>query len=96
MCTVFTALTTSAYCIIILIVNFHEIERINMDFIKHTDRYSYESRNKEDFVLPNPRTNQLTRSFKYSAISTWNLLPLDIRKSTSLNTLKRFLKNVNF
>ena len=67
-----------------------------MVFIKHTDRHSYNTKNKEDFVLPKPRTNQLKWSFKYSAILTWNLLPLDIRKSTSLNTLKRFLKNVNF
>ena len=60
------------------------------------DRHSYNTRNNEYFVLPKPKINQLKRSFKYSAILTWNLLPLDIRKSTSLNTLKRFLKNVNF
>ena len=74
----------------------HEIEGINMDFMKHTDRHSYNTRNKEAFVLPKLRTNQLKGSFKYSAILTCYLLPLDIRKSTSLNTLKRFLKNVNF
>ena len=57
--------------------------------------HSYNTRNNEDFVLPKLRTNQLKGSFKYSAILTCYLLPLDIRKSTSLDTLKRFLKNVN-
>ena len=48
-----------------------------MDLMKYTDRRSYNTR-FEDFVYPKPRANQLKRSFKYSAILTWNSLPLNI------------------
>lgn len=47
----------------------YKIEGVSMDLIKYTDRHSYNTRFKEDFVHPKPRTNQLNRS----AILTWNL-----------------------
>ena len=53
-----------------------DTEGLDMNLVRHMDIYHYNTRRKEDFVPPKPRTNQLKRPFKYSAIQTWNsLLP---------------------
>ena len=47
-------------------------------------------------AIPQPRTNYCKRSLSYSGVVLWNSLPLNIRKSLSLNEFKSKLKNHDF
>jgi hypothetical protein len=73
----------------------YDNEGINLDLTKHKEKHNYNTRNKEDLLLPKPRTNQLKRSFEYSAISTWNSLPPNIKSPHNLITFKKLLKQSN-
>jgi hypothetical protein len=54
-------------------------------------------RNQEtDLALPKPKTNFLKRSFKYSASTMWNNLPLDAKRATSLSQFKRSIAELSF
>ena len=47
-------------------------------------------------AIPPPRTNYCKRSLSYSEVVLWNSLPLNIRKSLSLNEFESKLKNHDF
>ena len=66
-----------------------DTEGLDLNLVRHMDIHHYNTRRKEDFVSPKPRTNQLKRSFKYSAIQTWNSLPPTLRQAESLSSLKQ-------
>lgn len=68
-----------------------DIEGLNMDLTKYVERHRYNTRNKEDFILPKPRTNQLKRSFKYSTTSIWNSLPMSTRNADNMRSFKSLL-----
>ena len=69
-----------------------DTEGLDMNLVCHMDIHHYNTRGKENFVPPKPRTNQLKRSFKYSAIQTWNSLPPTLRHSESLSAFKHWYK----
>ena len=57
----------------------------------------YDLRDSEtDLKLPKPRKNFLKRSFKYSASTLWNNLPIDAKNATTMNEFKRLLSNLPF
>ena len=70
-----------------------ETESVNVNLIRHMDRHQHYKRPKEDFILPKPKTEQLKRTFRYSAAQIWNSLPVDIRESETLNAFKRAYVN---
>ena len=43
------------------------------------------------FILPRPRSNIGRSSFKYRAAFVWNNLPVDLKKITSYDSLKKRL-----
>ena len=69
-----------------------DAEGLDLNLVRHMDIHHYNTRGKENFVPPKPRTNQLKRSFKYSAIQTWNSLPPTLRQSESLSAFKHGYK----
>ena len=69
-----------------------DTEGLDMNLVCHMDIHHYNTRRKEDFVPPKPRTNQLKQSFKYSAIQTWNSLPPTLWQAESLSAFKHGYK----
>ena len=69
-----------------------DTEGLDMNLVRHMNIHHYNTRGKEDFVPPKSRTNQLKRSFKYSAIETWNSLPPTQWQSESLSAFKHGCK----
>ena len=69
-----------------------DTEGLDMNLVCHMDIHHYNTRRKKDFVPPKPRTKQLKRSFKYSAIQTWNSLPSTLRQAESLSAFKHGYK----
>ena len=53
----------------------NEVEGIDINLVRHMDIHGYNTRRKENFLLPKPKSNQLKKSFKYSALHTWNSMP---------------------
>ena len=47
------------------------------------------------FIVPQPRTEYLKRSFSYSGASLWNSLPGSVRSMPSLSSFKAFCINSN-
>ena len=74
----------------------NQTEGIDFDLIRHMDMHSYNTRRKEDFVLPKPKSNQLKKSFKYSATQIWNSLPVSLRNSKTLDIFKQDYKAIYF
>ena len=70
-----------------------ETEGVNVNLIRHMDWHQHNTRRKEDFPLSKPKTEELNRTFRYSAAQIWNSLPVDIRKSKTLKVhMKRNIK----
>ncbi len=46
-----------------------------------------------NLVLPNPSLEFFKRSFRYCGPQKWNLLPNNVKKSATVNTLKKRLKH---
>ena len=70
-----------------------ETEGANVNLIRYMDRHQHNTRRKEDFIRPKLKTEQLKRTFRYSAAQIWNSLPVDIRKRETLNAFKRAYLN---
>ena len=74
----------------------NDVEGIDNNFLRHMARHNYNTRRKENIVLPKPITNFLKRSFKTSAIELWYSIPPVIRKSDSLSVFKSYLNYHNY
>ena len=51
------------------------------------------NRRNSNFRLPKPKTEQLKRTFRYSADQIWNSLPTDVRQCKSLSSFKLSVKH---
>ena len=79
-----------------------ETEGANVNLIRYMDRHQHNTRRKEDFIRPKLKTEQLKRTFRYSAAHIWNSLPVDIplmllnelisiRFSVSINDFRKLM-----
>ena len=46
----------------------NQLEGIDASYIRHADIHGYNTRQKDDIILPKPRTNYLKYTFKYTSI----------------------------
>ena len=74
---------------------YKESEGVNVTFVRRMDRHNYNTGNRENFVLPKPKKNNLKRTFRYSSAQIWNLLPHDVKNADSLAAFKRSYINLN-
>ena len=88
-------LDCSSMCVFIvnIIVIYSTLYSITLNLNNFLLKYLKYLRNKEDYVTPKFRINQLKRSFEYSAILTWNLIASNVRKSDNLKTFKTLTIN---
>ena len=73
----------------------NQLEGIEANYMRHADIHSYNTRQKDNLILPKPRTNYLKRTFKYTSITLWNSIPRSIQNSESTETFKRHLREIN-
>ena len=68
--------------------------------ILHFKQHKRETRSSEDFLMLDvPKTHFKTlgdRSFTFTAVDQWNVLPLELRASQSLSTFKEHLNTFLF
>ena len=66
----------------------------------HLKQHKRNTRSSEDFLmLDHPKTHFKTlgdRTFTFTAVDQWNVLPLELRASQSLSTFKKHLKTFLF
>ena len=58
------------------------------------DNLNYNLRNNENFIVPKSKKNYFLKSFIPSSTRAWNEADLDIKRSTSLQSLKNKLKQI--
>ena len=66
----------------------------NQDFSTHSDVHSYNTRHRQDLVLPRFNRTRSQSSFFYQGIITWNTVPLEIRSIRYLNAFKNAIKDL--
>ena len=72
-------------------------EYLSNKFILRNDTTSHRLRNSEmRLALPQPRTDYFRKSLSYSGATLWNILPVDIRTSKTLNEFKTRLSYFRF
>ena len=79
---------------IIIIVIIHKAINSNLE-IQHKDNLIQPSdrhKDKNTFLISYARTNTFKFSFVPSGIRTWNGLPEETRKTTTLSTFKTLIK----
>lgn len=54
--------------------------------------YNLRSATANNLMLPRPNSDLLKKSFSFAGVQTWNSLPLELKKSTSLSIFKEHLK----
>ena len=76
------------------IVNNMVPEYLSSRFVFRSDTLTYNLKDSDGtLAIPQPRTNYCKRGLSYSRVVLWNSLPLNIRKSLSLNEFKSKLHN---
>ena len=66
----------------------HEDNGFELYCTRRSEIHHHNTRRKNDFAIPKPKTEQLKRTFQYSGIQIWNSLPIDIKNSDSLQGFK--------
>ena len=63
-------------------------------FVPVNECHDYETRGCDvNFKVPKPRTNFLKRSFAYSGVVSWNLLPLETKEAKTISSFRKNLFN---
>ena len=72
----------------------HENEGIELHCTRRSEIHHHNTRRKNDFAVPKPKTEQLKRTFQYSGTQIWNSLSIDIKNCNSLQGFKsKYLKS---
>ena len=58
-----------------------KMEGVNISIVRHEEVHSYNTRHKNDFKLPKPKTESMKRTFLYSGAKLWNSLLDDVKVS---------------
>ena len=82
-------LYVSVYMYKILKMNLFPTLQLNLDI--QTAVHSYDTRHRDDFILPFPRVDALKINFKYQYVKIWNMIPENIKSCNSLGRFKRQL-----
>ena len=53
---------------------------------------SYNTRNKEDYIIPGCRLQLFRNSFILDAVKQWNLLQVEVREAISINPFRKNLE----
>ena len=64
----------------------------NQNFTTHADLHSYNTRRRQDIVLPRFNRTRSQTSFLYKGIVAWNSIPMEIRSLQYLNAFKNTVK----
>ena len=72
----------------------NQLEGLDTNYLCHSEIHSYNTRNKNKFVLPKPRTEYMKCIFKYNSITLWNTLSKNIQNSDSLSSFKRQISKI--
>ena len=67
----------------------NQLEGLDTNYLRYSEIHNYNTRQKDNFILPKPRTEYLKRTFKYTSIALWNSLPKTIQNSDSIASFKR-------
>ena len=62
----------------------NKMEGVDISLSCHKNVHNYNTRHKNDFKLPKPKTECLKRSFIYSGAKLWNSLSDDVKLSFKL------------
>ena len=65
-----------------------------MNYLHRSEIQSFNTRNKDKFVLPKPRTEYMKRTFKYTSITLWNTSSKNIQNSDSVSSFKRQISEI--
>ena len=66
----------------------------NQNFSSHSDIHSYNTRHRQDLVLPRFNRTRSQSSFFYQGIALWNSIPLEIRSIQYLGAFKNAIKDL--
>ena len=58
-----------------------QMEGVNISIVRHEEVHSYNTRHKNEFKLPKPKTESMKRTFLYSGAKLWNSLSDDVKVS---------------
>ena len=72
----------------------NQLEGLDLNYLRHSEIHSYNTRNKNKFILPKPRTEYLKRTFKYSSITLWNTFSKTIQNSDSIGGFKGQIRDI--
>ena len=62
-------------------------------FVLNSSIHRRNTRQSNNIYLPKPNLEIFKKSFKYSAAGHFNFLPMEIKKSLSLNSFKTQIRN---
>ena len=65
----------------------------NQHFSSHSDLHSYNTRHRQNLVLPRFNRARSQSSFIYQGITIWNAVPLEVRTIRYVNAFKNAIKN---
>ena len=66
----------------------------NQNFTTHSDLHSYNTRRRQDIVLPRFNRTRSQTSFFYNGIVAWNSIPMEIRSLQYQGAFKNAVKNL--
>ena len=66
----------------------------NQHFRSHADLHSYNTRHRQDLVLPRFNRTRSQSSFFYQGIITWNSVPLELRSLRYEGAFKSAIKDL--
>ena len=66
----------------------------NQNFATHSDLHSYNTRNRQDIVLPLLNRTRSQTSFFYQGITVWNFIPAEIRSLQFQGAFKKAVKDL--
>ena len=65
-----------------------------MNYLHRSEIQSFNTRNKDKFLLSKPRTECMKRTFKYTSITLWNTSSKNIQNSDSVSSFKRQISKI--
>ena len=81
----------AVYMFKVLKMNLYPTLQMNLDV--NTASHSYNTRHRDDLILPFPRVAALRINFKYQCANIWNDIPDNIKACSSFKIFKRLLMN---
>jgi len=84
--------TKDKYIFVFKCLNELVIPYLSDYFIRNHTIYTYNTRQRNDIHLPNPKLTLEKEHFRFSGAALFNNLPTSIKEATSLSIFKNFLR----